>query len=439
MINGSEGMPRSGKSYDAMKNHILPALKAGRQVYARINLQPGSHQAIAKLLELELERVQELLVHVASKDVVDEFKCDQDESGEWVLRDRHRGALVVVDEVHEFYQTGEKMPVDQKSFFAMAGHYGTDILVMSQSWKDINAGIRRRVERKASFQKMTALGSTTRYQATRYNAIAPERYEKLGTQIHSYEPAIFPCYQGFKDDAPTEVYEGGKVSAYRQLLWPALIVVPLGLAGIYFVLDFFNGGAEEAFKGKKRAPTVATVQMVSLDESALAKAPAVAAPGSAGASAAAAPGQGKAKPAAADPLAGLTQEQRYVFDLSATARPRLAMQFTRGELQRVVVEWRDLQNVVLELLDADELDALGVTVYVTGYGARLVAGDQSMIVTRWPVNAPVRESEPRLYNLSGDQAPGATFGPIGVQAAPGQAPSSGGAEPRIGSNYAFPR
>ncbi|RWA38908.1 hypothetical protein C5H14_11335 [Xylella fastidiosa] len=37
MLVFNEGVPRSGKSYDAVKHHILPALREGRRVYARLN------------------------------------------------------------------------------------------------------------------------------------------------------------------------------------------------------------------------------------------------------------------------------------------------------------------------------------------------------------------------------------------------------------------
>ena len=37
MLVFNEGVPRAGKSYDAVKNHILPTLKKGRRVFARLN------------------------------------------------------------------------------------------------------------------------------------------------------------------------------------------------------------------------------------------------------------------------------------------------------------------------------------------------------------------------------------------------------------------
>ena len=59
MLVFNEGVPRSGKSYDAVLSHILPALKSGRVVYARVNgLNPDK---IADYLGLSPAIVRDLL------------------------------------------------------------------------------------------------------------------------------------------------------------------------------------------------------------------------------------------------------------------------------------------------------------------------------------------------------------------------------------------
>lgn len=37
MIIFHEGLPGSGKSYEALVKHIIPSLEKGRKVYARLN------------------------------------------------------------------------------------------------------------------------------------------------------------------------------------------------------------------------------------------------------------------------------------------------------------------------------------------------------------------------------------------------------------------
>ena len=50
MIIFHEGMPRSGKSYASTKDHIVPALKKGRAIYAR--LDGLNYPQLAELAEI---------------------------------------------------------------------------------------------------------------------------------------------------------------------------------------------------------------------------------------------------------------------------------------------------------------------------------------------------------------------------------------------------
>ncbi|KAB1128555.1 zonular occludens toxin, partial [Escherichia coli] len=57
-----EGLPRSGKSYEAMVKRIIPALLKGRKVYARLN--GINHEKVAEASGLSVERVRELLFEI---------------------------------------------------------------------------------------------------------------------------------------------------------------------------------------------------------------------------------------------------------------------------------------------------------------------------------------------------------------------------------------
>ena len=46
MINGLEGIPGSGKSYEGVVYHVLPALKAGRKVITNLPLNVDAFAAI---------------------------------------------------------------------------------------------------------------------------------------------------------------------------------------------------------------------------------------------------------------------------------------------------------------------------------------------------------------------------------------------------------
>ena len=94
MIIFHEGMPRAGKSYAAMADHIIPALQKGRMVYARID--GLDHEKIAIAADIELERVNQLLVELAEQQVhhLPQIEIQQD-------------SLVVIDELQNYWPQGK--------------------------------------------------------------------------------------------------------------------------------------------------------------------------------------------------------------------------------------------------------------------------------------------------------------------------------------------
>jgi len=92
-----------------------------------------------------------------------------------------------------------------------------------------------------------------------------------------------------------------------------------------------------------------------------------------------------------------------------------------GERTRAWVQWIGKDDgQVIEEFSTEQLQSLGWGVTVERYGVRIATGKHVMVATAWPYTQPVRETEPRLYNLSSDGA-GAHFGGgalIGVQDRP---------------------
>ena len=88
-------MPGSGKSFAAMKDHIIPALKAGRHVWARMN--GLDHQRIAEVAEIDIEKVEELLHEIPEDKVLETFAVKGDE---WKIPP---DTLVILDELQNFY------------------------------------------------------------------------------------------------------------------------------------------------------------------------------------------------------------------------------------------------------------------------------------------------------------------------------------------------
>lgn len=405
MLVFNEGVPRAGKSYDAVKNHILPALKKGRRVYARLNGLVA--KKIATHLGMSESDVRALLVLVDTKDVTDTFSCIQDETGKWCIPDAFKDALVVIDEVHEFY-VNERTPLPPKveNFWALLGQNGGDAVIMTQWINRLHAAIKARIERKNTFQKLTAVGLKSRYRVTYFHTTSPGKFEKVGGQTLRYDAAIFPLYDGYAPGAEnTEVYEEGGKTVWAAMAARATIFGVVGAVGIYFFISYFVPDAPAEVDST--ADAHASVQ--------------TAGQGSGGHFSSVSPVNPPQAPPP-DPLEGLNDEQRYVIGLNDRGRIRLSMLVQIGDTSRAWVQWinRD-DGQVIEELDTSQLQALGWGVTVERYGVRIATGKHSMVATAWPHTQPIRDSEHRLYNMSPD---GAGAGP--VSAANGAGAGAGG-------------
>lgn len=395
MLVFNEGVPRAGKSYDAVKNHILPALKKGRRVYARLN--GLRHDKIAAHLGIAESDVRALLILVDTKEVLTMFACSQDDTGKWCIPDHFKDALVVIDEVHEFY-VNERKPLEPavENFWALLGQNGGDGVIMTQWINRLHPAVKARIERKNTFQKLTALGAKSRYRVTFFHTTSPGKFEKVGGQTQKYDPAIFPLYDGYAPGADnTEVYEEGGKTVWAALAAKAVIMLVLGAVGLYFLVGFFRTDKPKASPARATASQPAQARSQPVGQGA---------------------GQGQGPQGEQahsepepDPLADLTTEQRYIVELGERGRIRLAMLAQVAGEDRAWVQWiANDTNEVIEQLDMRQLQALGYVVAVESYGLRLSAGSHVTVATAWPYNAPIREKDARLYNLSSDGSGTAT-------------------------------
>ncbi|MFT3847858.1 MAG: zonular occludens toxin domain-containing protein [Propionivibrio sp.] len=189
MIIFNEGLPRSGKSHDAVKSHVFPAVRAGRRVVAYIEgLNP---EKIAAAVGVEAETVKGLITVLTRDDVPEIWKhCGKD-------------AIVVIDEAQNYWPS-QRQPLkpEMQRFIAEHGHDGLDIVLMGQCLSDVHPAWRRRVSQKVVFTKMEAVGQATRYTWISYKASSPEKFhesQKGPLLGESYDPVVFECYKSHND------------------------------------------------------------------------------------------------------------------------------------------------------------------------------------------------------------------------------------------------
>lgn len=374
MIIFHEGLPGSGKSYEAMARRIIPALQAGRTVQAYI--EGLDFERIAQASGVDLAKVQQLLHPITREQV----QSDGEERGKRVTVDHlpelcQDNALVVIDEAQNFWPNRARLDDAMTQFVTEHRHRGIDIVLMGQDLRDVHALWRRRVETKDCFLKLSVFGTGSRYSVTTYRHKGGDLFDRLSSKVHKYDPRYFGCYASHtNDNIKTDDYKDG-----RGTLWSMPAVrygVPLlAVAAVWAVFNvraFFSG---DWTKGPQAAAS-APVQLSA--PGAPAQAPR--------------PGQMAAAPAlpASGPPPSL--QERKLAALSTQYRVRLAGVLSLGERVQGVVEWVEGGQRVAERLTFDDLRLLGVSIVQIGGVVRLTLGGWSDLASPWPMEVLGRAS-----------------------------------------------
>lgn len=140
-----EGLPRSGKSYEAMAEHVIAALAKGRHLYTNMEGIEEGASTIAPLIDKSLRETLELIHVIKEEDVlkIHELKT--------VLN-----AIIVIDEMQDYWPSSMRaVHPETLSYIAKHGHYGHDIIGMGQNIGDVNKVWRNRTHRKVVFSSRT--------------------------------------------------------------------------------------------------------------------------------------------------------------------------------------------------------------------------------------------------------------------------------------------
>ncbi len=401
-----EGLPRSGKSYEAMSTLVIPWLKKGREVVAYIEgLDTEACQArIAEAADIPLEQVKALLFPLTREDMRPREVKRKGKmvtiDGTWIEKTRDN-ALHVFDEAQSWWGNRTKATEELTLFVSEHGHRGMTVLLMGQSLLDVLALWRRRVDQKFTFLKLSALGQDKRYRVTIYKGQGNGEFVKVTDNINKYDVKYFGTYKSHNsEEIDTETYTDNRAVFWKSsgFQYGAMIAVFCLVWGGWKAYSFF----------KPPTPT------------AVAHAP--------GSSAKAPPTSGVAPPSAQTapvkaqvPAAEKTPQERYFDDLTSKYRIRLSGLLVGRGHTAGVVEWIDGNTRVVERQTLDTLRDLGVAVVVTGPTVRLQVGEWSSMATMWPMEGELRVSDARQDQIraesgrtGADQADQAAIRPAGL-------------------------
>lgn len=261
MINGLEGIPGSGKSYEAVVYHVLEALKRGRMVITNLPLQVALFAAIdpayASLIDVRVKpmairgtwdanRVDDkgngnafvlTAADIAPAESVPVFGHVWDYHTEWKHPDTGQGPLFVIDECHlALPPVGTDVQVIQ--WFKLHRHFNVDVLLLTQSFRDMNQTIARLMAMLVRCRKADILGKKDRYIRRVFSGY---RGGLVSNEERKYLPQYFPLYRSHTQG--NSVAEAGAsdvvpfIVKWRRFVWAYWVFTVLILAWAFWPAD----------------------------------------------------------------------------------------------------------------------------------------------------------------------------------------------------------
>jgi zona occludens toxin len=217
MINGLEGIPGSGKSYEATVYHVLDALKRGRKVITNLPLNLAMFTAIdpayADLIEVRSRPAPvrgtwdayrmddkgngnafELWPQGRTERAADDvqaFGHVWDYWTDWRHPETGQGPLFVIDECHvALPKIGTAKAVIE--WYKLHRHFNVDVLLMTQSFRDVCASISGLLSILIRCRKADILGRKDSYIRKVFSGY---RGAPVSQEERKYMPQYFALYK----------------------------------------------------------------------------------------------------------------------------------------------------------------------------------------------------------------------------------------------------
>lgn len=216
MIELFEGVPGAGKSYYAIAERFLVHLRAGRRIYAYIDGIYLDKLALFSGIEpADLEKQitvwrtqEEVLLNLGKVDPM---------------------SFVIIDEAQTVFRAMEKVDKSLCRFLETHRHYGVDVLMMCQDYRQMSMSVTRLVEGTIKFRKLAFVGLKNHYQGkVRGN---PDDDTEIRKITGKYDPAVYAYYSSYSAATVKEMRLANSV-------WKSASVL-VGLVSLAFALGVF--------------------------------------------------------------------------------------------------------------------------------------------------------------------------------------------------------
>ena len=189
MIELYEGVPGSGKSYHAICEKFLPWVKQGRRLYIAVD---GIYlDRLSLFTGIDLQTLEhQITLWKDSVEVLQAFPHVEP------------GSAVIIDEAQTVFRSMQKVEPGLLRWLETHRHYGVDILLMSQDFRQMSQGVTRLIEATVKFRKLSFVGLSKKYQGkVRGN---PEDNEVIRAFVGTYSPAVYAYYSSYASAAIRE-------------------------------------------------------------------------------------------------------------------------------------------------------------------------------------------------------------------------------------------
>ncbi len=260
-VHAVVGYPGSGKSYEVVLNHVLPALVAGRRVVT--NLAGINRDAILEYLQRQgkdTANVGEILT-VSSEVITQDttFPTLDDKESSLVKG----GDFVVIDEAWRYFGQWSAVSKRLRGFLAEHRHFDNaagvscDITWIAQTESMICAQVRKLTELTVKVQKLKMFGLSHSYTANVYVGPIVASAKPIRTQVNRYDKEVFALYASYEGKGGNEATVDKRQNMLRSPVFvvgaPLLLVAVI--ASAIYLYKFLN---DPAMHGAKPPPKTAT-------------------------------------------------------------------------------------------------------------------------------------------------------------------------------------
>lgn len=283
MINGLEGIPGSGKSYEAVVYHVLLMLAQGRKVITNLPLFPAMFGVIdpAYVDLLEIRRAPAPVLGTWDSTRVDSdgngeafrlFENGQGSPGEpvpvrvtvdsfnrvsrpsekndvlfggvwdyystWKHPKTGQGPVFIIDECHDALPA---VGIDPQvlGWFKLHRHFNADVLLMTQNFRDMNQPVARLCAMMVKVRKADILGKPDHYIRKVH---AGYRGAVISTEERKYKPEYFPLYKSHSQGNSVSESAAGDVKPFivKFKRFSRVFYILTAIFCVYAAWRFFN-------------------------------------------------------------------------------------------------------------------------------------------------------------------------------------------------------